>query len=487
MPEPGLSPAEIADEHRTDRRIGGFTLLVAAIAGLGGFLFGYDIGVISGAQLFIVPAFGLDNVHTEIMVAAVTFGAIFGAIFAAGYAERFGRRWSIILGGIIFVVGILLTALAPDYWVLVLGRVIIGYAVGHESAIVPMYIAEVSAPAVRGTLITMFQLAITAGIFVADLIDAAAQPHWRLMFILAVIPAAVLIIAMIPMPRSPRWLVKQGETEEAGKVLRKVREVQNVEEELGEIIDSVAIEIEAEAPWTDLFKKPVSKVFSLGLMLAIIQQLLGINTVFYYGPTILENAGISSSSNALWYALIFSGVNVAATFIAIRYIDRWGRRPLLIIGAGGQIVFLALTATMFLVFGDKPGGVAAYFVLVTLCGVVVFFAFSFGPIVWVMISEIFPLRVRATGVSLATAANWAANLIVALTFLSLLDALTAPGTFYLYAFIGILSLIYIWHKVPETKDKSLEELEVELGTAEPTLAGHTAHTTPGSPVPDESR
>ena len=437
-----------------------YVAIVAGLAAVGGLLFGYDTGVISGALLYIEKDFQLNAAMQGFVVSAVTAGALVGALLGGSLADRLGRRRTNIGSGLLFIVASLLCAFAPDVPVLVAGRFVVGLAIGLTSVAAPMYIAEVSPARARGSMVTLFQLAITIGIVVAYGVDEAfsASGDWRWMLGLAVIPGAVLAIGLVPMPASPRWLMKTDREAEARVVLTRIRAGAGVEEELAEIREDIASE--GAATWRDLGRPSLRPALLVGIGLAVFQQVTGINAVLYYAPKIFQTAGLSSDFVALAATIGVGIVNVLATFIAIWLVDRSGRRPLLLVGTGGMTLTLAVLG---LAFDDSVARAShpwlGTLTIVCLSVYVVFFAFSLGPIVWLMISEIFPNQFRAPAMAVSAAANWASNFAVSLTFPILRAEAGSSWTFLLYAAFGLLALWFIAAKVPETRGKTLEEIE----------------------------
>ncbi|MBV9258290.1 MAG: sugar porter family MFS transporter, partial [Ktedonobacteraceae bacterium] len=315
-------------------------------------------------------------------------------------------------------------------------------------------------PAIRGALVSFDQLAITVGILVAYLVDlafAAAGMGWRPMFAVAVIPSALLAIGMFFLSDTPRWLASKGSWDEAHHALERVVGSGAAERELRGIRSS--LEREEAIPWAvrvrELLRPGVRWALIVGVSLAILQQFVGINTVIYYAPTIFEIAGFKTASTAILATTVVGVVNVLSTVVAIFLVDRLGRRALLLIGAAGMMLTLTAIGIVFAIGPTK----AAYFILVCVLLYIVSFAISMGPVFWLMSSEIFPNRLRGTGASLSTVANWAANLLVSITFLSLLHAAGNALTFWIYAFLALVTLAFVWFIVPETKGKSLEQIE----------------------------
>ena len=433
-----------------------FVTLISTVSALAGLLFGYDTGVISGAILFVKHDFALSTFRQEIVVSAVLLGAGLGALFGGRLADRLGRRTVLIGVGILFIIGAVWTALSPGMILLALGRVIVGVAIGIASFTAPLYISEVSPPAVRGRLVSLNQLMITIGIVVSYLADyALAQvPNWRWMFGLAAIPALILVIGLLYVPESPRWLLSGGHAERARQVLLRVRAGAQVDGELREIEQSLE---KQTSSWRELFTPSLRPAMVVGIGLAVFQQFTGINTVIYYAPTIFRIAGMQSNAGAILATAGVGVVNVLFTILALWLLDRVGRRPVLLWGIAGMVLSLGILGFAFLM--PSAGGALAWIAVLSLMVYVACFAVGLGPVFWLMISEIYPLKIRGRAMSVATVANWSSNLLVALTFLTLLDALGGPVTFWLYAAIGILAIGFTYWIVPETKGRTLEQIE----------------------------
>jgi sugar porter (SP) family MFS transporter len=431
--------------------------MTAAIAGLGGLLFGYDTGIIAAALLFIEPEFGLSSFESGLVVAAVPIGAVVGAIFAGRLADAHGRRGMILASAVVFVAGAITSAAAPEVVSLVISRLVVGVAVGLASAVAPVYISEVAPPDQRGRLVTFFQLAVTIGILVAYLVGLAFDPieGWRWMLGLGAVPAIVLGLGMLRMPQSPRWLVMAGERYEARAVLSRIRagDPDTIEQEIVEIEKDVQ---EEPGTWRDLMKPTVKAALVVGIGLAILQQVSGINTVIYYAPTIIQFTGVDSSASAILAAVGVGIINVGATIVALWVLDRIGRRPPLLIGT---IVMGVALGTLAVVFATGAEGTVGSLVAVgALMLYVAAFAMSLGPIFWLLNAEIYPLKVRSKAAAAGTMANWTFNFIVALTFLPLIDLLGRSGAFWLYAGICIVTFVFCRQLVPETKGKHLEDI-----------------------------
>jgi len=434
--------------NKAKSEVNGFVYFAVGVAALGGLLFGYDTGVISGAILFIKNQFSLSATMEELVVSSVLVGAVVGATIGGALTGRFGRRKMIILAGIIFTVSAIGTALAPTVSWMIAARVVSGIAIGIASFISPMYIAELVPSKVRGSLVAVNMLAITSGIVVAYLVDYAFSGihGWRYMFGLAAIPSIGLVIGMWHLPDSPRWLISKSKVEQARRILQRARTVSDVSPEK-----------QGAGGMKGLFQPSLKVPMIVGLGLAVFQQITGINTVIYYAPTIFKFAGISATGPAILAGAGLTMVMWLFHVLAIFLLDRVGRRPLLLVGVAGQIVGLAILGAAF-----QFQQLASFKSSVAIGGLVIYvacFAFGLGPIFWLLISEIYPLKVRGAAMSAVTVTNWALNLVVAVTFLTLVGVLGHAGTFWLYGVIAIGAWVFFYLLVPETKGKTLEQIE----------------------------
>jgi sugar porter (SP) family MFS transporter len=452
-PAPPTAPLSSGTIHR-------HVLWGAAITALGGLLFGYDTGVISGALLFIGKDFhGLTSFDKELLTSILLIGALVGALAAGKIADRVGRRPTVLGTAALFVVGVMLAAFSPSFAVLVGARVVIGLAVGSASMVVPLYIGEVAPPRVRGALVSFNQLAITSGILVSYLVDygLSSSQNWRLMFGLAAIPAILMFTGMLFQKESPHWLIAQGREDEARDVLRRVRDEADIDAEIAEVRELS----ERNSSFREVLSPAVRHVMIIGVTLAVFQQITGINTIIYYAPTLLKSAGLGSSA-ALLANVVNGAVNVGMTIVAIRLLDRTGRRPLLLGGTAGMAAGMIVVALTFLLGGDQLHGAAAY---IAIGGLLIYtgsFAIGLGPVFWLLISEIYPVKIRGQAMSVATMANWGANFLVTISFLTLLGAIGNAGTFFLFAGLSIVAVVYFQRQVPETRNRSLQEIEREL-------------------------
>ncbi|MDC0428972.1 sugar porter family MFS transporter [Phycisphaerales bacterium] len=499
------------------------SLGVGIMAAVGGFLFGYDIGVISGALLSIREQFGVSDFLSELITAGVLVGAILGAAGGGWMADRYGRRFSNMAAGVIFGVGALFLAFVPDPLWLVIGRIVIGLGVGLASVVGPLYISETSPPRKRGGRVSLFQLAIVLGIlsaYVVDAMFAGSTDGWRWMFGLGGVPGFVLFFGFLFMPCSPRWLIMRGRLEEARSVMKQLMETEAVDAEMQRI--TADIDQSKKGTRTPLMAVPGIRLgLAVALGLAVLQQFIGINTILFYAPIHFQHAGLKSDSAALAATVGLGMVNLLATLIALRYVDRAGRRPLLICGTAGMTISLAVIAVGFAFMPmpqpDTTGvskaphavhtpSAATHYLGTTgsdpktetkntsatttepdattadadaispLCIVIIVFtaifvacfAFSLGPITWTMIAEIFPNEVRDRCVAMAAGVNWASNFVISLTFLSMLGYLGPSMTFAFYGLVGLVGMVWIWKVVPETKGYTLEEIEENLARGDRT-------------------
>ena len=454
------SPSRRIPPELSARTIRRHVFWAAAITALGGLLFGYDTGVVSGALLFLHVDFGkLSSFDKELVTSLLLIGAMVGAFFAGKVADRIGRRPTVLITAVLFIIGVLGAAFSPSFTFLVVMRFVIGVAVGSASMVVPLYIGEAAPPQIRGALVSFNQLAITSGILTAYLVDygLASSENWRLMFGLAAVPAAALFIGMLFQHESPHWLIAQGREDEARAVLHRVRASTDIESEISEVRELSQRRKSAR----ELLDPAVRGALTVGVLLAVFQQVTGINTIIYYAPTLLHGAGLGNSASLL--ANVANGaVNVGMTIVAIRLIDRVGRRPLLLGGTTGMAVALVVLALAFVIGGNHLTGATAIVAIGALLVYTGSFAIGLGPVFWLLISEIYPVSIRGQAMSVATIANWGANFVVTVSFLTLLGAIHGSGTFFLFGFLTLVALVYFQRRVPETKNRSLQAIEQEL-------------------------
>ena len=434
-----------------------FIYLTAGVAALAGLLFGYDTGVISGAILFIKDQFHLASGAIQSVVSAVLLGAVLGAALSGALADRFGRKKVILVTAFLFAIGAIGAAFAQNIAMIVAFRVIIGIAIGVASYTAPLYISEISPPEARGALVSLNQLMITCGIVVSYLVDYAltlGKNEWRWMFGFGALPALILIIGMLALSESPRWLISRNRLKEASDVLGHMMPPEGVKAEVSAIQNSLTIKT---GSWKEVMSPWVRPALLVGIALAFFQQATGINTIIYYAPTIFEFAGFGSHKVAILATVGVGMVNVLMTLVAIWFIDRLGRKPLLYIGLSGMTLSLGILGLAFYL----PGMMGALKILTVLSVIfyIASFAISLGPIFWLIISEIYPLKVRGRAMSLATLANWGFNMLVASTFLTLTEKLGKAGAFWFYASVCVVGIVFCYLYVPETKGVSLENIE----------------------------
>ena len=471
------TPSAITDE---DFSSGGTAVKIASVAALGGLLFGYDSAVINGAVSSIEKTFHIGSAALGFAVASALLGAAAGAMTAGRLADRIGRIAVMKIAAVLFFISAIGTALATSVWLIVIFRVIGGIGVGVASVIAPAYIAETSPPRIRGRLGSLQQLAIVLGIFASFAVNWVLQnlaadndpmndlwlgmAAWRWMFLIMAIPAVLYGVLAFTIPESPRYLVASHKIPEARKVLTMLLGEKNLEITITRIQET--LEREDKPSWRDL-RKPTGGIYGIvwvGLALSVFQQFVGINVIFYYSNVLWQAVGFSADQSAI-YTLITSIVNVLTTLVAIALIDKIGRKPLLLIGSTGMAITLITMAIIFanaeLVDGKPslqgPSGVIA---LIAANLFVVAFGMSWGPVVWVLLGEMFPNRIRGAALGLAAAGQWAANWLITVTFPELREHLGVAYGFY--GVCAILSGLFVWKWVMETKGVSLEDMHAEL-------------------------
>jgi len=434
--------------------------LIAIVAGLGGLLFGYDTGVISGALLFIRHVFHLGATMQGVVVAIALAAAAVGAAFAGTLSDRFGRRPVLLITALIFIAGALLSAAAWSIAALLAGRILVGAGIGIASMLTPLYLSEIAPPAKRGAIVTINQFYITLGIVlsygVGFLLSHSAD-GWRWMLGVGSVPGVILFIGMLTLPESPRWLAGKGRDADARRALMYLRDGGNIDDEMHDLHQDLATS--KPTPWSALFTSRARKPLIIGIGLAIFQQVTGINTVIYFAPTIFQKAGLPSASISILATAGVGAVNVIMTLVAMRLLDVVGRRKLLLFGLTGMLVTLVILSVGFMI--GLHGSLALVTVL-SVAAYVAFFAIGLGPVFWLLIAEIFPLAVRGRGMSLATIANWSFNMLVSITFLDLVKGFGRGPTFMIYAAMTLATIVFTWFLVPETKGRTLEQIEAAL-------------------------
>ena len=518
---------------------------LATLSAVGGFLFGYDTGVVSGAMVLVRKDFRLDDIWHEVIVSATVAAAFVFSLVGAWSADRFGRRPTILSASVAFTVGSFLMGLAPGRWTLLLGRLVVGVGIGLSSMSVPVYIAEACPANRRGELVTLNNVFITGGQFAAGVVCGALSSSvegWRYMLGLAAVPAVLQFFGFVGLPESPRYLVLQGKYDEAYKVLSKLRnEYDNVHEELEDIkVTAIRDSRSAGSCFEILRHRGVRRALFVGCSLQLFQQLSGINTVMYYSATIIQLAGFGDAQSAIWLAAATAFVNFMATFVGLYYVDKKGRRPLLFASLWGVVVSLLVLSGSFILINRQaseilapginsstssalsemspascpsaascydcieelegcgfclapsrvageciplkrvignisvpeqcpnslsppshlcPAGWLSWLPVIGLCLYLLCFSPGMGPLPWTINSEIYPTWARSACTGVATSVNWVTNLFVSLTFLTLLDLMGKPGTFFMYACLGTAGLVLFFFRLPETSGLSLEETE----------------------------
>jgi sugar porter (SP) family MFS transporter len=424
------------------------------------------MGIIAAALIFVRSTFSLSTQMEEVLVSVVVIGSMAGAVVGGVFADRAGRRATLVWGGVLFIAGSILAPLSPNVFILIVSRLLLGIAIGFTAVTAPVYVSELAPPQSRGMLIGLYQFALTGGIALADLVGywLASDHAWRLMFGIGAIPALFFLLLVLTVPESPRWLVAHGREGEAETILRSYSDEAGARLLFADIRASLAVTVEKR--WGALWTPTVRKALLVAVGFTVLQQVTGINTIIYYGPQIFKLAGIDSDKNAIFATLLVAVVNMLATVIALVLVDRVGRKPLLYWGVGGMTLSLFLLAYAFhnqALLGSSMGLIAIACMMVYIAC----FAFSMGPIAWIIVAEVFPLRLRARGVAAATLGSGASNTIVSLTFLSLIKAAGNSATFCIYGAFCILTLFFVRFVMPETKGRELESISAEPATNGP--------------------
>jgi sugar porter (SP) family MFS transporter len=439
-----------------------FITLIAVLAALGGFLFGYDTGVVGGAAPYIKKSLGIGSFGESWVVGSLLLGAIAGALLAGKLADLLSRKWTKFIGGAIYAAAALGSAFAPTVETLCAARFVLGLAVGTASFVAPMYISEHSPARLRGGMTAFNQVMITFGILVAYLADYALSGfshNWRWMFGFGAVPGICLAVAMVFVPHTPRWLVQRGREDEARSVLAHSRPKDAIDDEVEGIRE--AAQSQHAFRLRQLFSPRLRMLLLVGAGMAMFQQILGINTVIYFGATILKFAGYTTSTSV--YEAVYLGIiNMAGAVVALLLLDKVGRRPLMIIGTSGDVLTL-IGLGWFFHTGSSFQHANPSIALGLIMAYLLFFEISLGPIFWVMIAEIYPLRSRAKAMAAATMVNWTFNFLISYFFLQMTNDISRAGTFWLYAGFGVAAVAFFCWKLPETKDRSLEDIERQVG------------------------
>lgn len=440
-------------------------VFIGLLGSLAGLMFGLDIGVIAGAQHYIQQSFGISDTVLEHIVSWMMLGAAAGAVAAGWISSSIGRKRSLLWGSLIFVVGSALCGAAWSVNVLLIGRLILGVSIGILSFTAPLYLAEIAPENIRGSMVSLYQLMITIGIFLAFLSDTAFSysGNWHWMLGVIGIPGALFFVGVFALPDSPRWLMMRGRKDEATQVLTKLRgDPEVVRREEDEIAEQLRI---PQHGWhMFLENKNFRRSVGLGVLLQIVQQFTGMNVVMYYAPRIFQDIGYHTEAQ-LWFTAAVGLTNVLATLIAIGLVDKWGRKPILYVGFSVMAVGLGIVGTM-MHLGIHTQGLQLFTVAMLLL-FIIGFAMSAGPLIWILCSEVQPLNGRDFGIACSTLTNWVANFVVGFTFLSLLNNFGQAQTFWLYAGFNVIFLVITVLLVPETKNITLEHIERNLMAGKP--------------------
>ena len=437
-------------------------IAIVIVAALFGLLFGFDQGVISGALPFIKQTFTISPFMEGVVTSAVPLGAVAGTILAMVTTDRYGRKPMLVLGAIIFLVGSLISALAFDQYILTLARLLIGVGIGASAMTAPMFLAEVAPARIRGTIVSAFQLMITIGILVSYMSDAAfgGSGDWRWMIGVGVFPSLIALVGILLSPETPRWLTLNSNADKARDIIAQLQP-EATDADLDRIIAEIkesAHDEEAKPSWSTFLKKGILPITSFAMIVFILQQLSGINAIIYYAPEIFKNAGFSGQMTQLLATVGVGVINVALTIVAMYLVESIGRRKLLILGFIGTAASMAVvTIATLLAIPATP-----YIATIGIFAFIAFFAVSLGPLPWLYMSELFPLRLRSRGMALASIANWFFNFVVALVFPALLAGIGIVGTFAIFTCFCVIGIFYAIAVAPETKGVTLEEIEQQM-------------------------
>ncbi|CAN5560677.1 arabinose-proton symporter AraE [soil metagenome] len=431
------------------------------VAAVGGLLFGYDTAVIAGAIGFMKSYYALSDAMTGWVASCALLGCIAGAMYAGKLSDVVGRKKVLMLAALLFAISSVGTAMPPNLTFFVAFRLIGGMGIGIASMLSPMYISEMAPADIRGKLISVFQLGVVSGILLIYFVNAGIagmydevwniSTGWRYMFGSGLIPSVIFILLLLTVPESPRWLAKQKRNDEALDILTKINGTAKAQQELSEINNTLANE--TSLPLSEMLKPGLRRALLIGIVLAIFSQVTGINAIMYYAPEIFKSTGDGSGS-ALMQTVMVGIINVLFTLVAIKYVDKLGRKLLLLIGITGMIICLLAVGAAFY-FEMQKG----YLVLIAILGYIACFAISLGPLTFVVIAEIFPTKARGTAMSVAVFSLWAAVFLVSQTFPILMGSIGNAFTFWIYMFMAICAFLFVWKMVPETKGKTLEEIE----------------------------
>ncbi len=464
--------------NTTSKKKRSVVIVIASIAATGGLLFGFDTGVISGAIPFLQDYFQLTDSQVENVTALGLIGAVVGALITGRITDYLGRKKVILASAFIFATGAVWTGMAPTVNQLMISRFYLGLAIGVSSFAVPLYISEIAPTKIRGTLVSMFQLLITVGILSAYLSDKAFANNsnlesWRPMLLVGVVPAVILFVGMFFLPETPRWLMSKGREEEGRKVLGRTEDPEFIDVVINEMKRDIDID-KSQASWKEIFKPWLRNALIIAAGIMFFQQFVGINTVIYYSPKIFLAAGFEGAEAAIAASVIVGVVNVFFTIISLFVIDKLGRRKLYFIGVSGITIALVCMGLGFMI----PGA-GKWFLVISMLVYIAFFAISLGPLGWLIITEVFPTRVRGLGSSIGSLSNWGFNTLVVWTFYKMASAIgnakevvipegkvlsdvcpsCVGSVFWIFAAVALIGLVWGYFYIPETKGVTLEEIE----------------------------
>ena len=430
------------------------------VAAVGGLLFGYDTAVVAGAIGFIQEKYTLSPAMTGWAASCALVGCMAGAMLAGWLSDKLGRKKVLMIAGFAFAVSSIGILIPSDIEYFIFFRFIGGIGIGIASILAPMYISEIAPADIRGRLISIYQLGIVTGILLIYFVNAGiaglhdnawnVNSGWRWMFGSGLVPSLIFILLLLPIPESPRWLAKQNRWNEADVILAKVNGRENADKEIAAIRESLT---EQQGSFLDLLKPGLRTALTIGIVLAIFSQITGINVIMYYAPEIFKATG-SGSSSALMQTIWVGSINLLLTIVAIKYVDKLGRKKLLLIGSAGMAVCLAIVGLAF--YTESAGG---YWVLAGILLYISFFAISLGPLTFVVVAEIFPNHIRGRAMSVAIFFLWLSVYLVSQTFPMLLESIGSAYTFWIYMITSVMAFIFIWKVVPETKGKTLEQIQ----------------------------
>ncbi len=431
-----------------------FLWLTVTIAATAGLLFGFDTGNIAGALIFIQHSFHTSTFENELIVSVTVLGAFVGAIVSGTKVEYYGRRHMLLCSAILFLIGAIAGAVSSNVFELIVARIMLGLAIGISSYTAPLYISEIAPAQHRGRLVLLNGVAITAGEALAFLCDywLSAGEHWRWMIAIGVVPAVILLVGMYFMPESPRWLMMKNKEQQAAGILKRLRSYE-IDSEIAEI--KAALQQTKVSMLSMLRSQKWRMPLMIGVTLGVLQQFFGINTVMYYGPFIFNELGIDSASGQIFATFLMGLVNMVMTIFMVIYVDRWGRRTLLM---GGSLLSGVSLLCLVLLLHYPTNGQTSI-LLVVMMFYIIGYCISVGSLFWLIIAEIFPQQVRGVAMSFVTSIQWLANFVVSLSFLSMLDSLGSQITFLCYAGVCFISVIFAFYFIPETRKMTLEEID----------------------------